>query len=282
MMDKVKNNVEFRNNIIAELNLMRSNPQAYSEKIKNYIQYFKGKVLRLPGITGLMTNEGESAFKEASEFLEKAAKMKPFKYNPGLTHVAHDFMKEIEQYEDLDEAKKIDIQAIIDKYGYFSGEYKHSTDFGSSTPEMIASTLIVDDGDKEREMRKVLFNERYCEIGVSTGNHHTYNYCTVLLFTNKFISNTKEERNPTAEVKKEVMNIFTGLKDKILEDKQQDDDNDNEDDNDFTIPEGVTKLEKQEKIIIEKGKKKKLIKMIYYKEDGTKQVETMKENLIEA
>lgn len=280
MMDKVKNNVEFRNNIIAELNCMRKNPKAYADKIKSYIQYFKGKVLRLPGITGLMTNEGESAFREASEFLEKAEPVKQFRYNPGLTHVAHDFMKEIEQYEDLDEAKKIDIQAIIDKYGYFSGEYKHSTDFGSSTPEMIALTLVVDDGDKEREMRKVIFSDRYCEIGVSTGHHHTYNYCTVLLFTNKFISNTKDGQNPTAEVKKEIIDISKGLKDKALEDKQEDEE-DIEDDNDFTIPEGVTKLEKQEKIIIEKGKKKKLIKMIYYKEDGTKQVETMKENLIE-
>ena len=96
-MENIRSNEEFRNKVIEELNSARQDPKKYSEKIRSYIKYFKGRILILPNQIGLMTNEGEEAFKEASEFLLSLYPITKFKYNPGLTHVAHDYMKEIQK-----------------------------------------------------------------------------------------------------------------------------------------------------------------------------------------
>lgn len=259
-MDKIKSNEEFRSKLIGELNQCRKDPKTYSKKIESYIPYFKGKVLRLPNITGLMTNEGESAFQEAADYLMSLQPVPSFKYNPGLTHIAHDYMKEIQKYEDLNDAKKINLKSMIAKYGKCIGEFKLSTDFGSSSPELIAINLLVDDGDKEREMRNVIFDKSYIDVGVSTGNHSTYNKCTVIFFAKKFISKNDDNY---AEYANE-------------EEKKEDYENE-----DFDLPEGVERIEKQEKVITENGNKKKIVKTVYYNSDGTQNIKTIKKDIYE-
>lgn len=257
-MDNIKNNENFRSKVISELNQCRRDPKKYSEKLRTYIKFFKGKVLRLPNIVGLMTNEGDEAFKEAAEYLEKISPVASFKYSPGLTHIAHDYMKEIQKYEDLNDAKKINLKSIIDKYGKCLGDFKISTDFGASTPEMICINLLVDDGDKEREMRNAMFNKEFIDIGVSTGDHSTYHRCTVIFFTTKFVSKNDENFEKYAK---------------------EEHDSDDYDDENFELPDGVDRIEKQEKIITENGVKKKVVKVVYHNSDGTQNSKTYKKNI---
>lgn len=301
-MDNIINKSEFRNNVILELNSIRTNPKAYAKKLRECMKNFKGKVLRIQG-TSVMTNEGASAFKEACDFLEKVTPIKALSLNQGLVNIASDYLKVIGEYEDLEEAREIDIQGIIDKYGYFSGEFRQSTDFGSSTPELIAINIIVDDGDREREMRKILFTERIKEIGVSAGYHPSYDYCTVLLFTNKFTPKIEEDKDndkdpeieeSNKETKQDIKEISKGLIDQMAnttnEDshdkgdnhnnqKENNHNNNNNEDEELDLPEDCIKMEKSEKIITEKGVKKKVIKTIYYMEDGSKNIEVIKEAL---
>lgn len=322
-MDNIINESEFINKVIIELNSIRTNPKAYSVKLKEYIKCFKGKVLNLHG-TSIMTNEGASAFKEACEYLEKVRSINPLSLNKGLVNIASNYLKEIQQYEDLEEAREIDIQEIIDKYGYFTGEFRQSTDFGSSSAELIAINIIVDDGDGNREMRKILFTERIKEIGIATGLHPAYNYCTVLLFTSKFTMKSQEEveneeqedeeeqeleqeeneeekvnndeiDENDKEIKQDIKNISKKLKDQMNQKNKEEkkdfnqikenkngnvNDNDNDmDDEDLNLPENCIKMERNEKIITEKGIKKKVIKKIYYMEDGSTNIEVTKEAL---
>lgn len=65
------------------------------------------------------------------------------------------------------------------------------------------------------------------------------------------------------------------LKDK--KDKKQDKDNKNQSDGKEELPPGVASINKTEKIIVEDGEKKKVIKIIKVMEDGSKQIETVKE-----
>ena len=181
-------------------------------------------------------------------------------FRSGLTHIAHDYMKEIQKYEDLNDAKKINLKSMIEKYGKCIGEFKLSTDFGSSSPELIAINLLVDDGDKEREMRNVIFDKSYIDVGVSTGNHSTYNKCTVIFFAKKFISKNDENY---AEFANE-------------EEKEEDYENE-----DFDLPEGVERIEKQEKVITENGNKKKIVKTVYYNSNGTQNIKTVKKDIYE-
>ena len=267
-MENIRSNEEFRNKVIEELNSARQDPKKYSEKIRSYIKYFKGRILILPNQIGLMTNEGEEAFKEASEFLLSLYPITKFKYSPGLTHVAHDYMKEIQKYDDISKAKKVNFNSIVNKYGvYFGDEIIQFIDFGASLPELITINIIVNDGDKEREMRKNFFNSEYLDVGVSTGTHNTYNKCTVILFAKKFVSKNDEDFE---KAKKEIEEINEKKKKEI--EKEEDYIN-----RDFDLPEGVDRIVKSEKIIKENGIKRKLVKIINYNKDGSKDIKTIKE-----
>lgn len=267
-MDKIKNNEEFRSKVIEELNLCRKDPKKYSEKVRSYIKFFKGRILSLPNMIGLMTNEGSDAFVEAAEFLENSNPISKLKYSPGLTHIAHDYMNEIQKYDDISKAKKVNLTSIINKYGvYYGDEIKQSIDFGASIPEMITMNIIVNDGDKDREMRKVFFNEEFVDVGVSTGEHSTYNKCTVILFSNKFVSKNDDKYE---ESKKEIEEI--NKKKSELIKKEEDYDND-----DFNLPKGVERISKEERIIRENGVKRKIIKITSYNIDGSKDVKIFKE-----
>ena len=52
----------------------------------------------------------------------------------------------------------------------------------------------------------------------------------------------------------------------------------NDDEDDMDLPEGVTKIERQEKIVTEGNVQKKIIKIKKFKEDGTVEVEVKKQN----
>lgn len=272
-MEGIKNIEEFRKLVIDEINSVRTNPAKYATKIRGYMKHFKGKVLRLPGHTeGLMTKEGEAAFKDAAEFLEEAPKVKQLQYNAGLSHIAHDILKEQQKLEEVGEGNDIDIPAIIEKYGSYNGMFGQSIDYGSKTPEMVLMNILVDDGNPSREQRGQIFDTKLNEIGVATGSHGTYKQMTVLCFCTKFKTNSGVG-DVEDEPKKEMKELTGKLKATKLKGKPKQDD-DFED-----LPEGVVKIDKQEKIIEEKGVKKKITKITKYMEDGSTQIETEKETI---
>ena len=68
----------------------------------------------------------------------------------------------------------IDINGILNKYGVYEGQFAESTDFGSLSPEMVVVNLLVDDGDKSRSNRKMLFKETYRKIGCGCVPHNKF------------------------------------------------------------------------------------------------------------
>ena len=66
---------DFNEELILEINLLRTNPQMYATKISKYMKYFKGNLLCLPeSNAGIQTEEGAEAFQEAIDFLNKQPK----------------------------------------------------------------------------------------------------------------------------------------------------------------------------------------------------------------
>ena len=79
----------FSKEVIEYFNMVRSNPKKFASIIREYKQYFKGKVLRVPNSkVGIMTKEGADAFEEAAKYLDSVKAINTVKYNVGLTHVA--------------------------------------------------------------------------------------------------------------------------------------------------------------------------------------------------
>ena len=285
---------DFNEDLIMEINLLRTNPKKYAKTISKYMNYFKGKLLCLPeSNAGIQTEEGVEAFKEAVDFLNKQPKIEPLKPSKGLCRIAEDFISIYQKPESGDLANK-DMEEIINKYGSFAGSFSRAMDFGGETPEMAIINLVVSDGDPSRGQRESLLSTEIKRIGVANGKHDTYRHCSAIITCTEF-ENTfdKDDNGLLTEVKptniKKNENIKEDYRSKRelkennydkkneVKDKKHDNDNKNQSDGKEELPPGVASINKTEKIIVEDGEKKKVIKIIKVMEDGSKQIETVKE-----
>ena len=163
----------FAQKVIEEVNKIRLNPKTYSTKIKGYLSYFQGNVLRIPNQQGLMTNEGPTAYREAADFLLTLPKLQPLTEDEALTSAAQEMATELSHYDEFEQMDGINRDNILEKYGHYEGQFGESTDFGSMSPEMVIVNLLVDDGDKSRSNRKMLFKDSYRKIGCGSAPHST-------------------------------------------------------------------------------------------------------------
>ena len=176
----------FAKKVAEEINKIRSDPETYSQKIIDYIKYFDGKVLRLPHESGIETQEGSEAYKEAAEFLSKAQKLPELTVDPKLTEVANEMVKEMSKFNEIEEMDAVDRKSIIKKYGHYDGSLGESTDFGSVTPVLTCINLIVDDGNESRSNRKLMFKENFKVMGVACVPHDELGCITLIMYATDF------------------------------------------------------------------------------------------------
>ena len=177
----------FAQKVIEEVNKIRLNPKTYSNKIRGYLSCFQGNVLRIPKQSGLMTTEGPTAYREAADFLLSLPKLQPLALDNSLNSAAQDMAEELSHYEEFEQMDEINRDSILEKYGHYEGQFGESTDFGSMSPEMVVVNLLVDDGNKSRGNRKMLFKETYRKIGCGSAPHSTYKSVTIIMYATNFI-----------------------------------------------------------------------------------------------
>ena len=128
-------------------------------------------------------------------------------------------------------------------------------DFGGEDPEQVLINLIVCDGDPNRGNRESLLSTDLKKIGIKHCKHSTYRFCTLIISCTKFINNVDSDDYG-----------FFG-KDNKGDAKEGEDDS----------PEDVVSEDRTEKIVMEKGKKVRIIKIVRTRGDGSKETETIKE-----
>ena len=285
--------MSFEEQLVNKINEFRTNPRGYAKKINEYVNYFKGKTLRIPGSNaGIRTEEGAQAYIEAVDFLSKQDGVDPLEPSKGLGRICADFMAEAQKV-DPDQIGNIDLEEIIAKYGSFSGSLNRAMDFGGEDPEQVLINLIVCDGDPNRGNRESLLSTELKKVGVANAKHPTYRFCTLIISCTKFKNTVDSDDNgfigvsyeapsyKKAEPKKEkeentIKPRKVLLKDKIKSEQEQEPPAQNDEEEDAP-PEGVVSESRTEKIVMEKGKKKRIIKIVRTMEDGSKETETIKE-----
>ena len=267
----------FSKEVIEYFNMVRSNPKKFASIIREYKQYFKGKVLRVPNSkVGIMTKEGADAFEEAAKYLDSVKAINTVKYNVGLTHVAKEVVDAAAKTDDINSLDELDMDAIFEKYGKFVGAFSRAMDFGSKDSKMVIINLIVCDGDSSRGQREGIFNSELKEIGVWTGKEKTYGQCTSIATATKFTTNSNVDdiyagESEEAPQKKQLQTLDQKLK--SGKKPQQVEEGDDE------LPPGVKSIDRTEKIVVENGKKKKITKIVRHMEDGSTETETEKETI---
>ena len=296
---------DFNHDLLREINSLRTNPRKYARKIYSYIDYFKGKLLYLPGSNaGIQTEEGSEAYREAADYLSRHSRIEALKPSKGLCRIAEDFILSV-QSPNSNDFEKIDMEEIINKYGSFNGSFSRALDFGGETPEQALINLIVSDGDKTRGQRESLLSTDIKRIGVANGEHKAYRHCSAIVTCTEFENAVDEDDNGLLEEEEEIKpskiqktkkqesnedqrdeqekpkGVTLKAKKIVLSnDKEKNLSNDNEDEKEENIeelPPGVKSINKKETIIMENGTKKKITRIEKVMEDGAKEIETTKE-----
>ena len=264
----------FSKEVIEYFNMVRSNPKKFASIVREYKQYFKGKVLRLPNSkVGIMTKEGADAFEEAAKYLDSVKAINTVKYNVGLTHVAKEVVDAAAKTDDINSLDELDMDSIFEKYGKFVGAFSRAMDFGSKDSKMVIINLIVCDGDSSRGQREGIFNSELKEIGVWTGKEKTYGQCTSIATATKFTTNSNVDDIYAEESEGQKKQLKT-LNQKLKSEKKP-----QQVEEDEELPPGVKSIDRTEKIVVENGKKKKITKIVRHMEDGSTETETEKESI---
>lgn len=156
-----------------------------------------------------------------------------------------------------------------------------------------------------RGNRKNLLNPKFKIVGIASIIHKEFHNVTVICYARHFfnfgdkicdLSDDNYENEEKTEKKKEEQKLNNTKK--VVNDnnsdqckqieckeipeklKKKDDENPRKvEEDEMDLPEGVIKIERNEKIVTEGNIQKKIIKIKKYNEDGTVEVEIKKENL---
>ena len=172
------------NAVVHELNMARTAPKDYSSFLEQYKKYYDKKLLRLPGQTPILTNEGVGAVVEAIRFLRSVKPLPPLNPSKGMSSGARDHVTDQRpsgstQHKGSDGSQPWD---RVNRYGTWEKSIGENIAYGSDKARSIVMFLIIDDGVSSRGHRKNIFNPDFRVTGVACGHHATYRTACVITF----------------------------------------------------------------------------------------------------
>ena len=184
---------EFGQRVLAEINAARANPRAYAMYLKEWLDHFDDKLLRLPHETALITREGSAAVEEAIDFLESARPLPHMTWSEGLHLAAQEHVQEQAGGATGHAGSKGSSPfQRMERYGRWKSTAGEAIGYGPTDPRRVVLNLIVDDGVANRGHRKLLFSPDFHVAGAAFGPHAGFGHVCVIDFAGGF-----EERRPS-------------------------------------------------------------------------------------
>jgi uncharacterized protein YkwD len=174
--------------IAAELNLLRSNPAAYSRHIEARLPLYKGNILRLPRQIGIRTREGAAAAREAVAALRSTGPLGNLAFAPGLARAAADHVEDIgpKGLTSHEGSRGVTMDDRIARYARDYSYIGETISFGPSEARDVIIDLLVDDGVPGRGHRKILLDGKFRYVGAACGPHTVYRTMCVLNFAQRW------------------------------------------------------------------------------------------------
>lgn len=162
--------------VVSELNLARTRPDAYVAILREYRKLIRGNYLERPGQVTVVLNEGAKAVDEAIAFLERQKPIGPLSLSKGLSLAAADHARDQGKTGQTGHSgsDRSTMDARIKRYGAWQKTAGENIAYGPETARDIVIQLIVDDGVSSRGHRANIFNATFAVVGVATSPHPKY------------------------------------------------------------------------------------------------------------
>uniref|UniRef100_A0A7S2G3N3 Calponin-homology (CH) domain-containing protein n=1 Tax=Octactis speculum TaxID=3111310 RepID=A0A7S2G3N3_9STRA len=181
---------ELKPKVVAELNLLRTDPVAYGDKLALLLPRFDGMMYTRPGREedeATTTAEGAKALQRAIDYLQ-GGKVQPataFTQVEGLDLTAQDGANQIRYSAGMGSVGKQQHSTSLTRaeaYGQWKVLFSEVNCTHTRVPEGIVAELCLCDGDKTHRMLRDLLHPDLKVCGVGCGPHPTMEYaCCVSL-----------------------------------------------------------------------------------------------------
>jgi uncharacterized protein YkwD len=174
--------------ILQELNVARTQPNAYIRYLEHYRSLFKDKTYTQPGTNlYIRTEEGTSAIDEAITFLRRQRPLPPLRWSEGLARSGAELVRAQSKNKETGHGSgRMAMAQRIQRHGRWTVAIGEAISYGPYVADRgrdVIAQLLVDDGVPDRGHRKTLFDKDYRLAGVSCGPHPTFGTTCVIDFS---------------------------------------------------------------------------------------------------
>jgi len=173
---------ELEQEVIHELNKVRSNPKRYSEEyIEELITAFNGNLYIYPGQDPVKSKEGVKPLMECIQVLRNTKPLPILNPAEGLAKASRILVND-QQFGGIGHITRNGStpQKRIEKYGKWDINSGEDITYGSFEARQIVIALLIDDGVPDRAHRKNVLNPLYHFAGVAYGKHPSYQAMCVI------------------------------------------------------------------------------------------------------
>ncbi|CAG9333030.1 unnamed protein product [Blepharisma stoltei] len=174
--------LELIQEVINEINVVRTNPKAYVDVVNNFLKFYKGNEIRKPGETPIITQEGPAAVQDCLKRLRAMKPIPPIELSYGLSLAAQDHCEDIgpQGATGHDGTNGSTTESRIENHGDWDVTIGENIDFGNNNATDIVVSWLIDDGVPGRGHRENILNPAYKVAGVGFGSHTEFGYvCTI-------------------------------------------------------------------------------------------------------
>jgi Ca2+-binding EF-hand superfamily protein/uncharacterized protein YkwD len=170
--------------VLAEINLCRSNPGKYAEKLRATLEYYEGNILSKPGSVPIETEEGPDSVNECIDQLNATDPLPLIRWSVPLASAAQVHVDDIGPAGEMGHlgTDNSDAGDRIERFCQWEGTIGENIDYGSTNAEDIVVNMLIDDGVSSRGHRNNILKPEHLFAGIADGDHRDMEHLCVIVF----------------------------------------------------------------------------------------------------